>query len=130
MTKIIFFLWLLSGKVEKQHDSFGYLDYDDGRKLYTIQVSPTIKRTNIYKGEILNFIRTGAWVTNGEFSDKNGRLTKTEFPVDTVAYKNKEGNIKEFLVYGKGKKRYVIDEYLKCKVYIYRKKKLTDFNNN
>lgn len=128
MIKIIFILWMLSGKVKEQPDAFGYINYNDGRKLYTIQVSPTIKRTHAYKGEILNFIRTGAWLNNEEFSDKNGRVTKPELPVDTVCYKNKEGNTKVFLVYGKGKKRYVIDEYLKCKVYIYSKKKLTDFN--
>ena len=121
MTKIIFMLWLLSGKVEKQYDSFGYLDYNDGRILYKVQVSPTIIKTNVYKGEILNFIRTGSWQSNEDFSDTNGRLTESITPTDTLHYTNKQGIVKAFPVYGKGKKQYVIDEYLKCKVYIYKK---------
>jgi len=130
MTKIILLLWLLSGKVEKQYDSFGYLDYNDGCVLYKVQVSPTIKKTNVYKGEILNFIRTGSWQTNENFSDTNGRLTEDKQPIDTISYRGIQGDIKSFLVYEEGKKRYVIDEHLKCKVYIYRKKKNTDFNKN
>jgi hypothetical protein len=120
MTKIIFLLWLLSGKVQTQYDTYGYKDFNDGRELYTIEVSETVTRTHAYKGEILNFIRTGVWQDNEDFSDNNGRITEPEMPVDTLYYKYK-GVDKAFEVYGKGKKQYIIDDYLKCKVYIYKK---------
>lgn len=118
MTKIIFMLWLLSGKVQVQKDNFGYTDYNDGRILYKVQVSPTIIRTNAYKGEILNFIRTGSWQDNEDFSDTNGRIAEDKQPVDTICYRGTQGDTKLYYVYGEGKKRYVIDEYLKCKIYI------------
>lgn len=117
MTKIIFLLWLLSGKVQVQKDGFGFNDYNDGRLLYTVEVSPTVTRVSAYKGEILNFIRTKSWQDNEDFSDDNGRITEPNKPIGTVEYSHK-GKLKSYPLYADGKKRYIIDEYLKVRVYL------------
>ena len=117
MTKFIFFLWLLSGKVQVQKDGFGFNDFNDGRLLYTVQVSPTVTRINAYKGEILNYIRRKSWQDNENFSDNNGRITEPDKPIGTVEYSH-NGKIKSYPLYADGKKRYVIDDYLKVRVYL------------
>ena len=117
MTKVIFLLWLLSGKVQIEKDGFGFNDYCDGRLLYSVEVSPSIKKNRAYKGEILYFIRTKSWQDNEKFSDDNGRLTEPKKPVGTVYYMS-NGKTKSYPLYADGKKRYVIDEYLKVRVYL------------
>lgn len=111
MAKIIFFLWLLSGKVQPKLDKYGYQDYNEGRKLYVMGVD-----SFLYKGEIINYIRTNELVYNEDFSDKNGRLEIFE-PIDTVvmSYNNVDMT---FPVFKHKRRHYVIDNYFKTKIYL------------
>lgn len=117
MYKIIFLLWLLSGKVQVQKDKFGFNDYNEGRPLYKLVISPSDTQTYLYKGEILNYIRNKKIEINEDLSDINGKPIDPIYAVDTLFYDHK-GITKAFPLYADGKRRYVIDEHLKVKVYL------------
>ena len=114
MNKIIFLLWMLSGKVQPQYDNYGFRDYNDGRELYHIG-----KDSFLYKGEVLNYIKTGVLTFNEMYSDKNGRIEEIQ-PIDTLYYSisRKDTVLVPFPLYKQGKKLYVIDEYSEQKVYL------------
>ncbi len=117
MVKIIFMLWMLSGKVQPQYDAFGVKDMHQGRQLFKMG-----KHTSLYKGEILNYIRTGVIYTNEMYSDKNGKVQDAPIVYDTLTYYiSKEDHTKEntYLLYRKGKKKwYVIDPYTERRIYL------------
>jgi hypothetical protein len=121
MTKVIFLLWLLSGKVQPQYDAFGVLDMHEGRQLYTMG-----KHTSLYKGEVLNYIRTGVLHANEMYSDVNGKVMDAPIVYDTLTYYiSKKDKTKKttYLLYREGKKKwYVIDPYTERKVYLKMKK--------
>jgi hypothetical protein len=119
MNKIIFLLWLLSGKVCPQYDVFGYRDYGEGRPLYHVG-----KDSFLYKGEVLNYIRTGKLTYNELLSDKTGREEPEIVAFDTIAYGiNKSDTIGvDYPLYKKGKRIYCIDPYTKQKIYLEAKK--------
>ena len=114
MNKIIFLLWMLSGKVQPQYDNYGFRDYNDGRELYHIG-----KDSFLYKGEVLNYIKTGVLKFDERYSDKNGRIEEIQ-PIDTLYYSisRKDTVLVPFPLYKQGKKLYVIDEYSEQKVYL------------
>ena len=114
MHKIIFLLWMLSGKVQPQYDNYGFRDYNDGRELYHIG-----KDSFLYKGEVLNYIKTGVLKFDERYSDKNGRIEEIQ-PIDTLYYSisRKDTVLVPFPLYKQGKKLYVIDEYSEQKVYL------------
>lgn len=111
MTKLIFFLWVLTGKVQHKLDAIGYFDYNNGRKLYIMG-----KDSVLYKGEILNYIRTKRLVYNDDISDKNGRIKRAK-AVNTITMKDDDIE-RDFVVYKEGNKHYVIDPYFKTKIYL------------
>lgn len=118
MVKIIFFFWMLSGKVKPQLDTYGYQDYNAGRKLFK-----TEKDSLLYKGEVLNYIRTGVVYRNECYSDKNGKIVPRPLAVDTVSYTSgktarKNPDRKKYPVYKDKKGLYVIDYYTECKIYL------------
>jgi hypothetical protein len=111
MAKIIFLFWLLSGKVQPKFDGNGYRDYNDGRKLYIVGTDSVL-----YKGEVLNYIRTKKLIYNEGLSDKNGRIKPIQ-AIDTIVMSD---NITDraFPVYKEKKRLYVIDQYFKTKIYL------------
>lgn len=114
MTKIIFMLWLLSGKAQYQYDKANFLDYDKGRKLYVVDGN-----VGMYKGEVLNYIRTKQMVYNENFSDKNGRIVAKDESIGTLKMCEKgTTETKDFEVFKDRKGTYVIDKYFNTKIYI------------
>jgi hypothetical protein len=111
MAKIIFMLWLLSGKVQHKLDDLGYRDYCDGRPLYIMD-----NDSLLYKGEILNFIRTNKLSYNEDLSDRNGRI-KPINPIDTIVA-TLDGQEVDYPLYKNKKGVYVIDKTFKTKIYL------------
>ena len=117
MVKIIFFFWMLSGKVQYQYDSYGVRNMDQGRQLYAMG-----KNSRLYKGEILNYIRTGVLHINEMYSDRNGKIKNAEIIYDTLSYNiSTSDHTKKvnYSLYRKGKKKwYVIDPFTERKIFL------------
>jgi hypothetical protein len=121
MVKVIFFFWMLSGKVQIQYDYYGVRNMHEGRQLYKMG-----NDSLLYKGEILNYIRTGVLHNNEMYSDKNGKVEDKPVVYDTISYFiSKSNRVREikYPLYRKGKKKwYVIDPYTERRIYLKMKR--------
>ena len=119
MVRIFFFFWMLSGKVKPQYDNYGYRDFDKGRPLYHLE-----KDSFLYKGEVLNYIKTGVVKYDVRYSDRSGKIASVRTPFDTIAYSiNKSDTVLlNFPIYKKRKRVYCIDPYTEQKIYLEAKR--------
>jgi hypothetical protein len=109
---------MLSGKVSYQYAESNYRLYDKGRNMYSFA-----GKTNLYKGEVLNYIRNKQLIYNENFSDKTGKLIDPQVAVDTLLITDNEtSKEKKVPLYKEGKKYYIIEDYMDTRVYMKRKR--------